>query len=122
VSNVRAWASAIAARLGADERAAADVALAISEAATNVVRHAYDGQQECHLTLSARRIGERLVFSLRDYGSKFDPADIRSPDTEGEPTIGGYGIFLMRRVMDHVHYVTTHPVGTELILVRRRST
>jgi len=26
----------------------------------------------------------------------------------------------MRQVMDQVHYVTTHPIGMELILIRRR--
>jgi len=122
VSRVRDWASDIASGLGADGQAAADFALAISEAVTNVVRYAYRDRPECHLTISARRIGKRIVFRMRDYGSKFDPAYVQSPNTDGEPTVGGYGIYLMRRVMDDVRYVTTHPVGTELILIRRRRT
>jgi len=122
VGRIRAWVSSIAGRLGADERATADIVLAVSEAATNAVRHAYLDAQEYHLTLKARRIGERIVVRVRDYGSKFDPATIRLPDMGGVPRVGGYGIYLMRRVMDHVYYMASHPNGMELILVRRRNT
>ncbi len=121
VARVRAWASSTATALGADSRAAADFALAISEACTNVVRHAYTGHAQSRLILTARRIGERIIFRVRDFGDKFDPAGVPFPKIEGEPTVGGYGIYLMRQVMDEVRYVTAHPVGTELILVRRRS-
>ena len=120
VSRVRVWASSTAADLGAGDAATADFALAVSEAATNVVRHAYGDRTEYHLILTAKRVGERIIFRLRDYGNKFDPAVVVPPNMDGEPAVGGYGIFLMQRVMDEVRYVTTHPVGTELILVRRR--
>ncbi len=122
LSRVRAWAARAAASLGADEQAAADFVLAISEAATNVMRYAYAGQAESHFILTAQTLGERIVFRVRDFGSKFDPSRVRPPDVDGEPSVGGYGIFLMRRVMDDVQYITDHPVGTELILARRRQT
>lgn len=122
VGRARAWASSTAASLGSDEQATADFALAVSEAVTNIVRHAYGDQQEYHLILSAKRIGERIIFRMRDYGNKFNPISVLPPSIDGEPSVGGYGMFLMRRVMDEVRYVTTHPVGTELFLVRRRST
>jgi len=121
VARVRTWASSTAAALGADPQAIADFALAVSEACTNVVRYAYADQSQGRLILTARRIGERIIFRMRDFGSKFDPADVQPPKMDGEPTVGGYGIYLMRQVMDKVRYVTDHPVGTELILVRRRS-
>ena len=121
LSRVRAWASATADKLDADAQATADFTLAISEAATNVLRHAYTGEHEAHLILSARRIGERIIFRVRDFGDKFDPTSVRPAQIEGEPSIGGYGIYLMRRVMDKVRYATDHPVGTELMLIRRRS-
>ena len=121
VSRVRAWTSGTATVLGADSQAAADFALAISEACTNVVRHAYLDQQKSHLILTARRIGERIVFRVRDFGDKFDPAGVPPPQMDGEPTVGGYGVYLMRQVMDEVRYVTNHLVGTELMLIRCRS-
>ena len=120
VARARAWAGEIALRLGADWQAAADFTLAVSEACTNVVRYAYAGQDESQLIITARRIGERVVFRVRDYGQKFDPSAVRPPDLQGDPTIGGYGIYLMRRVMDNIWYGTGHPDGTELMLVRRR--
>ena len=121
VARARAWASRTAAMLGADRQATADFALAVSEACTNVVRYAYAGRPESRLILTARRIGKRIVFRMRDFGDKFDPAGVPPPKIDGEPTVGGYGIYLMRQVMDKVCYMTNHPVGTELILVRRRS-
>jgi serine/threonine-protein kinase RsbW len=120
VGQARAWAAQVAAQLDADRQAIADFALAVSEAATNVVQYAYPAAQVFHLVISARRIGERIVFRLRDYGHKFDPSEVRPPTTAGELGVGGYGIYLMQHVMDDVRFVTTHPVGTELILIRRR--
>jgi len=121
VTRVRMWVSGVARLLGADEQAAFDFALAVSEACTNVVRHAYAGQSEGRLIVTARRIGRRIIFRVRDFGAKFDPQKVRSPDLHGEPSVGGYGIYLMRRVMDRVYYGTGHPEGTELMLVRCRS-
>lgn len=121
VARVRAWASSTATVLGADSQAAADFTLAISEACTNVVRHAYTAHAESRLILTARRIGERIIFRVRDFGDKFDPASVPPPKIDDELRVGGYGIYLMRQVMDEVRYVTNHLVGTELILVRRRS-
>jgi anti-sigma regulatory factor (Ser/Thr protein kinase) len=118
---VRAWAAATAAALGARPQVASDFALAVSEACTNVVRHAYAraGAPDSRLILSAERDGATIVMRLRDFGCKFDPSRVPVPNLDGEPSIGGYGIYLMRQVMDDVQYVTNHPVGTELILIRR---
>jgi len=121
VTRVRAWASDVARVLGADDQAAFDFALAVSEACTNIVQYAYADQSESRLIVTARRIGPHIVFRVRDFGEKFDPQVVRPPDLRGEPSVGGYGIYLMRRVMDRVYYDTGHPDGTELMLVRRRS-
>jgi len=86
VGRIRTWASSVASGLGADERATADIALAVSEAATNVVYYAYNGAAEYRLSLTARRIGERIIVRIRDYGRKFDPASVRPPNIGGEPT------------------------------------
>jgi len=118
---IRAWAASTALTLGADEQAVTDFALAISEATSNAVRHAYVERHQGPLVITARRVGERIVFRLRDFGRKFDPSAVRVPDIEAGPNIGGYGIYLMRGVMDNVYYVTEHPRGTEVILIRRCS-
>jgi serine/threonine-protein kinase RsbW len=121
IARARAWTGQIANALGADRVAAADFILAISEACTNVVRYAYTGQPESYLILTAEQIDERIIFRVRDFGVKFDPELLRSSDPGDELRVGGYGIYLMQQVMDEVRYITDHPVGTELILVRRRS-
>jgi len=121
VPRVRTWATTVATELGAEPQAAADFALAISEACTNIVHHAYFDRPGSRLILTAERNGETIIMRMRDFGDKFDPAHVPPPKLEGEPTVGGYGVYLMHQVMDDVQYITDHAIGTELILIRRRT-
>lgn len=116
---VREWACERARAGGFDEEAVADVALAVSEAVSNIVRHAYEGRTDGRIEATLTVDNTALTLRLRDYGRKFDPDAYQTPDLD-TPTEGGYGIFLMRTVMDEVQYETGHAEGTELILVKKR--
>ena len=116
---VREWICERAREAGFDEDAVADIALAVSEAVSNIVRHAYEGRADGRIEATLTTDDTALTLCLRDYGRKFDPDLYQSPDLD-TPAEGGYGIFLMRTVMDGVRYETSHAEGTELILVKRR--
>ena len=80
-----------------------EVVLAVDEACQNVVRHAYDDDDDGTrpLTLEVRRDADKLIFVLRDAGRPVDLAAIPSaPPDELRP--GGRGLYLIRRVMDLV--------------------
>jgi len=116
---VREWVCEQAREACFDEEAVADITLAVSEAVSNIVRHAYEGRNDGRVEATLTVDETALTLRLRDYGRKFDLAAYQPPNLD-TPTAGGYGIFLMRTVMDEVRYETGHAEGTELVLVKKR--
>ena len=114
---------------GLDERSAWQVQLAVDEAATNVIQHAYDQGAPGDLTLSWRCEGGKFVVSLHDHGRQFDPQQVPSPDISSpleERQVGGLGIYLITNLMDEVHFTFDPQDGnlltmTKLLTVEPRS-
>ena len=80
-----------------------DISLAVSEAATNAVLHAYVGDAEPGpLVLSASLLDDRVHVVIRDHGRGMTPR----PDSPGL----GLGLPLMTRLADAVQ-ISTHPDG-----------
>jgi serine/threonine-protein kinase RsbW len=78
----------------------ADLKLALTEAASNSVRHAYGGQDVGVVEISYELLPDRLVIEVTDEGEGFDPADAQaSPDELSE---GGLGIAIIRAIADEV--------------------
>ncbi len=78
--------------------------LAVYEACTNIVEHAYgntSGRIEATVTLTSGPI--RLIVDLVDSGAGFDLTAVPEPNLD-EPQIHGYGLFLVRELMDEVIY------------------
>jgi anti-sigma regulatory factor (Ser/Thr protein kinase) len=74
VPEARSAAVAFARAAGASERALADVALAVSEAATNVVLHAYRDRADAGtLTLEAQLREALLEIVVTDAGGGLEP-------------------------------------------------
>lgn len=84
------------------------VQLAAHETCANVIDHAYGGDfhQRIAVTLSLCRAERRIVVELHDTGSAFAFDDVPSPNLD-EPQEHGYGLFLIRSVMDEVVYQST---------------
>jgi anti-sigma regulatory factor (Ser/Thr protein kinase) len=98
--------AAVAALLEHDpEDVAYNVQLALQEACTNIVRHAYAGQPDGLITITMTRHPQRLTVELTDTGTCFDPSTVDPPDLD-QPQEGGYGLFLMYTLMDDISY---HP-------------
>ena len=120
VADARRWATERirAARLG--EAVIFSVELALSEALTNVIRHAYGGDENQEVRLSLVIDDEKLSLTIRDFGKKFDPISYIPPDLD-VPAEGGYGVYLIHELMDQVIYDTSLPEGTRLSLIKYRS-
>ena len=67
LGKIRRAVSEYAASLGADEETIADLRLAVNEACSNVVRHAYDGG-EGMMEVEARPNGGCLLVTVKDHG------------------------------------------------------
>jgi len=68
LGRVRRAVSDFAASLGLDQQAIGDLRLAVNEACSNVVRHAYDQDDAGAMKVEARPIGGYLVVIVRDNG------------------------------------------------------
>lgn len=79
--------------------------LALQEACTNIVNHAYDASTAARgsIVLELTVQGHDLVVDLFDTGTGFDPKSVAAPDLEN-PHEHGYGVFLIRQLMDSVEY------------------
>ena len=100
-----------------------NIQLAADEAASNIIEHAYEGVSDGLLELSCGVSGNTITIILVDHGESFDPSTIPLPDLKAdlsERKIGGLGIFLMRKLMDEVHYEIKPNKGNILTMTKRK--
>jgi serine/threonine-protein kinase RsbW len=78
--------------------------LAVQECCANIVDHAYK-ETDGRITATLMLIDQprRLVVELHDNGRPFEPEIVPQPSLD-EPQIRGYGLFLMRELLDEVDY------------------
>ena len=79
--------------------------LALEDAVSNVMLYAYPGKSGQVLVECDK--ADKLVFTITDSGVPFDPTQQEDPDvtqSAEERPIGGLGIFLVRQIMDTIHY------------------
>jgi len=81
------------------EELLADLKLALTEAASNSVRHAY-GEDVGVVEISYGLLRVRLVIEVTDDGGGFDPAEAKGP--AAELSEGGLGIAIIRAIADRV--------------------
>ena len=100
------------------EDALFDIDVAVEEACTNIVRHAYGpGRAGDILVQVATRDGD-LRITLTDWGRPFeaDPAHLAVDVPVEVRAEGGMGVLLMRELMDEVsHSTTTTPGGPNVL-------
>lgn len=94
-----------------------NVQLAVDEAVVNVINHAYRGDPNGVVELTAELHSDRLVVHIRDWGLSFDPSAIPEPDL-AEPQERGYGVFLIRNLMDEVTYQANAREGNRVTLTK----
>lgn len=104
---VRGVVSELALQAGLARGTAEQVALAVEEAATNVMEHAYGGAPDGRVELLADVQAGELVIELLDDGREVDPRSVPLVDLERyrrERRRGGLGLHLMARIMDSVAF------------------
>ncbi len=81
-----------------------NIELAVHEACTNIVEHAYAGVTgRIEIIFTLLEEPRRFVIELRDRGQSFNLADAAAPDLD-QPQTSGYGLFLVHQLMDEVAY------------------
>ena len=90
-----------------------DLKLAVTEAATNVIRHAAVGNYE----IEYRVLPRAVEITVIDTGGGFNVTDLaRPPDGQG-----GFGLAVIRDLVDELVLDSTKGGGTRLKMIRRAS-
>lgn len=114
----------IAHKLSLSERTLFDLELAVEEAATNIILHAYPGEPKGEMVIRAEQVGELIQVILTDWGVPLNPADVKPFDINApvETRIrGGMGLHFIHRLMDGVERRTADSPGepNTLKLIKR---
>ncbi len=118
VSEVEEAADHMATEAGLDEDQRFHIGMAVREAAINAVLHGNEYDPTRQIDVSLENTGKDLVFVIADEGNGFNPDKVPDPlATENLLRGTGRGIFLIRSLMDEVHFRQLHP-GTELTLIK----
>ena len=125
---IRAIVGDLARKVGFDEGEAAKIEMAVDEACSNVVRHAYSPdkewcwqQRDPEIRLDIRVERDVLIIEINDHGQRFDFANYRPARMEDhlrDMKPGGYGILIMRNFMDDVQYSSNDQTGNTLRMVK----
>jgi len=106
----RAFVAEIGGKVGLDPSEIHDLQLAVTEAVTNVIEHAYEGDTDKRIELAIEKDGECFVVVITDSGHvRFDAASKADPDMKeylSQCRVGGLGLFLMRKLMDEVEFIS----------------
>jgi serine/threonine-protein kinase RsbW len=97
------------------------VQVAVDEACSNIVEHAYGGEGRGPIECTCHVYDDRLIVTLHDYGCPFDPAQIPHPDLKAslqDRNAGGLGVYFMQQLMDHVHFESVPGTGNTLTLIK----
>jgi len=84
-----------------------DVQMAVDEAVTNVMEHAYDNRNDGYISIKCRADKKEFFIEIRDTGKAFDVKKVKKPNVKSplaERSIGGLGIFFMKKLMDKVEF------------------
>ncbi len=108
---------------GLDEMAIFNCQIAVDEACTNIIEHGYGGEDKGRIEVACAAEPGQLTIDIRDQAQPFDLGAVPEPELNKaleETTVGGLGIYFMRKMMDEVSFSRTDGAN-RLVLVKRRT-
>jgi len=109
----------ILSQAGWEKKATEEILLAVDEALTNIIRHAYQGMLG-KMTVSVMAADDKIEIVLEDRGKKFDPTQVPSPELPRHRP-GGLGVHFIRTIMDQMIYDDQDPAGNRLRLIKYKT-
>jgi serine/threonine-protein kinase RsbW len=123
LEDLREFVTTNARDAGFSEPEVEQLKIAVDEACTNVIEHAYGGGGEHAIDIAMIVGDDRLTVRIQDTGSSFDPETYKEPDLMQYAKMkksGGFGVHIMRRLMDRVEFRKRGNVN-ECCLVKYRN-
>jgi serine/threonine-protein kinase RsbW len=119
LSIIRDFINSAAADAGLKADVIESIILAVDEACTNIIKHAYKSFPDGELIIKTKSTLDRFVISITDFGNSFEPEMIPEPDLQKyyrQRRVGGLGMYLMKTLMDDVKYKSIPGKYNEVLL------
>ena len=96
--------------------------MAVDEASTNVIKHAYLGRPDGKIEITCESNASDFTVTIRDWGKHFKPSQVARPKTTDplhRRKIGGLGLFFMYKMMDRVEFSFSNDEGNVLVMTKK---
>ncbi len=124
LSDIREFVSQGALLIGLPAKVIDNIILAVDEACTNIIKHAYKYFPEGEIIIRLKFSSEKFTVIIIDHGVPFKPETIPDPDLQRyyrQHRVGGLGMFLMKSLMDEVKYVSVPGKYNQVLLSKKLS-
>ena len=106
---IREFISGTAKEVGFSGETIENIILAVDEACTNIIKHAYKSVPDGEIEIKINYRNKKLTIEILDFGNSFDPEKVPEPDLQkyyNLHKVGGLGMYLMKALMDDVEYIS----------------
>ena len=103
----------------ADENLLPQLELALTEAASNIVLHGFDGRQDQPIGMTVEVQDDRVGLTLRYPGTPFDPEAAPPPVFDGSRE-SGFGLYIIGKCVNDVQYYQDDQGRCVMRLVQKR--
>ena len=122
ISTVTDFVNAILEELDCPMKAQLQIDVAIDELFSNIAQYAYaPGTGPATVRVETEEDPRAVILTFIDRGTPFDPLAAEDPDITApaeERSIGGLGVFRVKKTMDDVHYERRD--GQNILRIRKR--
>jgi len=101
--------------IGLDDCEIYKIETSVDEACSNIIEHAYGGENKGNIELTCESQPDKLTIVLKDYGRPFNPDKVPKPDLSkplSKRQDHGLGLFIMSKWMDKIMFETLDGVNT----------
>jgi anti-sigma regulatory factor (Ser/Thr protein kinase) len=123
LAKIAKFVTQAAVQAGLNETAIFAVQMSVDEACSNIIEHAYGGENIGDIDCTCKIDSQGLTVILHDWGAPFDPEKVPEPDLTSpleKRKEGGLGLFFIRKLMDEVHFEFSAEKGNTLTMVKRK--
>lgn len=123
LAEVRNFVAEHAANHGFSKQQIADIRLAVDEAITNIIKHAYQGDDSNSIDIEISFEENQICIQLQDTGKTFRMDKFSEPNIKQkikERKRGGMGLYLIHSLMDDVTYSSRNGMN-EMLMCKSRN-
>ena len=110
-------------RAGLEDDKCRELEVAVDEACTNIIRHAFPGETAGDVTILCAPLAGGLQVTILDKGQPFEldqAVQLGREKHARDPASGGMGWLLIRQLTDGVHYQHDEREGNRLTLIKHK--